>query len=116
MKFHCGIMSLPLRVGFFVVSKYAPRTQSYPMREVHKDLSVLPMGSNNMKWEVPLTWLMMQESRLLSFAPSVSREITTRRKTRRTILTDLSSRSTASFAASTLFTKNLSDFGGEYVR
>jgi hypothetical protein len=54
-------------------------------------------------------WLMMQESRLLSYAQSASREITTQRRTRRMILTDLNSRSTAGSAASTLFTKNPSD-------
>ena len=86
------------------------------MREVHKTFGRDPRRSNNKKWEVPLTWLMTQESRLLSFAQSVSREITTQRRTRRTILKDLSLISIASSAASTLFTKNLSDFGGEYGR
>ena len=108
-------MALPLRVGFFVVSICADDTE-LPDEGGTQDSSVMPQGSNNKKWEVPLIWLMMQESKLLSYAPSASREITTQRKTRKTILTDLSSRSTASFAASTLFTKNLSDFGGDYVR
>ena len=75
-------------------------------REVHRPLC----GQIKFKWEVPKSWLMMQESRLLSYAPSASREITTQRKTRRMIRTGLSLRNSVSSAASTLFTKSLSDW------
>jgi len=66
-------------------------------------------GQIKFKWEVPKSWLMMQESRLLSYAPSASRETTTQRKTRRMIRTGSNLRNTVSSAASTLFTKSLSD-------
>jgi hypothetical protein len=66
------------------------------LRQPARELAALPEGGTlrrktkiKFNWEVPKTWLMMQELRLLSFAPSASREITTQRKTRRMILTDL---------------------------
>jgi hypothetical protein len=62
LNFDCGIMSIPLRVGFFVVSKSAKDTE-LPDEGGTQEPSVIPKGSNNKKWEVPLTWLMMQESR-----------------------------------------------------
>ena len=77
-------------------------TQSFPLRK-----------ENNLKWEVPLIWLMKQESKLLWSAPSASRETMTRKRTRRTTLTDSNSRSTVVSAVSTLFTKNLSDLEEE---
>jgi preprotein translocase subunit SecE len=57
-------------------------------------------------------WLMMQESRLLWYALSVSRETMTQRRTKRMILTGLNSRSIAGSAASTLFTKSPNNLGG----
>jgi hypothetical protein len=84
------IIGIPLRVGFFVLPECAKPKGSdkhCSMREVHRRA---PVGEpNNLKWEVPLIWLMMQESRSLWYALSASREIMTRKRTRRTILTDL---------------------------
>ena len=52
------------------------------------------------------------ESKLHSPALNASKEIMTQRKTRRMIRTDWNLTSIASSAASTLFTKSLSDWGG----
>ena len=102
--------------GLFLLRFFAPSRKAGSvgcrMREVHGAKTFAVACSNKFKWEVPKKWLMMQESRLLWFVQSASRETMTQRRTRRTILTDLNSRSTAGSAASTLFTKNQSNFLG----
>ena len=103
----CDIIVLPLQKGFFVVPCAQKGTRPFGGRYTDR-----LCGQINLIWEVPKSWLMMQESRLLSFAQSVSREIMTQRKTRRMIRTDWNSISIASSAASTLFTKSLSDWEG----
>ena len=85
-----GIIILPLRVGFFVLPECAMPKGSdkhCSVREVHRFFRA--EKSNNLKWEVPLIWLMMQESKLLWYALSASRETMTQRRTRRMTLTDL---------------------------
>ena len=102
----CAIMALPLLKGFFFVRIFSGDERRMPrncrssatrkngligafQREVHGcffagSIKKIYMGG-------AAKWLMTQESRLLWHAPSASREITTRRKTRKMTLTDWSS-------------------------